>query len=418
MASATDVIIVGAGAAGLGAAKTLIAQGKSVRVLEAQGRIGGRAHTVTAKFGVPFDWGCAWMHAADRNPFFDEAIAQNATLQHHDLNLDRLYFGARRATAVEMAKMFKADFTLASLLEHKTAKGDRLAELLELSAVGAAAGTYSGPMDFAQDMDEISAADLMAAADLDPNFLVREGFGAIVAQWARDVPVELETPVRLLRWDGPGVVAETPRGELIGEAAIVTVSTGVLAFGGLRFAPDLPIAHDEAVHSLPMGLLTKIPLEINGDRLGLKPFEDILIERHGHHDVYFLCFPFDCDLVIGFVGGDFAWELSAAGEPAAVDFAVQSLARTFGSGIAKQIGRSAMTDWGANPYARGAYAAARPGYAAARKTLMEPVGNRIFFAGEALGGSLVQTCAGARLSGEAAALKVSEALKVGSLSQN
>ncbi len=69
---------------------------------------------------------------------FDEAIAQNATLQHHDLNLDRLYFGARRATAVEMAQLFKADFQFASLLEHKTAKGDRLAELLEVSAVGAA----------------------------------------------------------------------------------------------------------------------------------------------------------------------------------------------------------------------------------------------------------------------------------------
>lgn len=411
MASAADVIVIGAGAAGLGAAKALIAQGKSVRLLEAQDRIGGRAHTVTEKFGVPFDWGCAWMHAADRNPFFDEAIAQNAALQHHDLNLDRLYFGARRATAVEMAQLFKADFQFASLLEHKTAKGDRLAELLDVSAVGAAAGTYAGPMDFAQDLDEISAADLMAAADLDPNFLVREGFGTIVKNWARDVPVELETPVKRLRWDGPGVVAETPRGELSAKAAIVTVSTGVLAFGGLRFTPDLPASHDEAVHNLPMGLLTKIPVEIKGDRLGLKPFEDILIERHGHHDVYFLCFPFDCDLLVGFVGGDFAWELSAAGEAAAVDFALQSLTRTFGANVEKQIGKSAMTDWGANPYARGAYAAARPGFAAARRTLMEPVGERIFFAGEALGGSLVQTCAGARLSGEAAALKVGEALK-------
>ena len=280
---------------------------------------------MTATFGVPFDWGCAWMHAADRNPFFDEAIAQNATLQHHDLNLDRLYFGARRATAVEMAQMFKADFQFAAMLEHKTAKGDRLAELLEVTAVGTAASTYAGPMDFAQDMDEISAADLMAAADLDPNFLVREGFGAVVAQWARDIPVELETPVKRLRWDGPAVIAETPRGELAGKAAIVTVSTGVLAFGGLRFAPELPLAQDEAIHNLPIGLLTKIPLEIKGgDRLGLKPFEDILIEHRGHHDVYFLCFPFDCDLIIGFVGGDFAWELSAAGEAAAVDFAVQS----------------------------------------------------------------------------------------------
>lgn len=411
MTSATDVLIVGAGAAGLGAAKALAAQGKSVRVLEAQNRIGGRAYANTDKFGVPFDWGCAWLHAADRNPFFDEAIAQGATLQHHDLNLDRLYFGARRATAIEMAKLFKADFELAAVLEHKTAKGDRLAELIEIGAVGAAAATYAGPMDFAQDTDEISVADLMAAADLDPNFLVREGFGTIVAHWAKDVAVELGTPVRRLRWDGPGVVAETPRGEIKAKAAIVTVSMGVLAYGGLRFTPELPLPQDEAIHNLPMGLLTKIPLEIKGDRFGLKPFEDILIERHGHHDVYFLCFPFDCDLVVGFVGGDFAWELSAAGEAAAVDFAAQSLVRTLGSDIEKRIGRAAMTDWGANPCTRGAYAAARPGFAGARKTLMEPVGERIFFAGEALGGSLVQTCAGARLSGEAAALRVARYLR-------
>jgi monoamine oxidase len=411
MTSSVDVLIVGAGAAGLGAAKALIAQGKTVRVLEAQNRIGGRAYTVTEKFGIPFDWGCAWMHAADRNPFFDEGIAQGVTLQHHDLNLDRLYFGARRATAIEMAKMFKADFNLAALLEHKTARGDKLAELLEASPIDAAAATYAGPMDFAQDTDEISVADLMTAADLDPNFLVRDGFGSVVANWGRSVPVELETPVKRLRWDGPGVVAETPRGEMTARAAIVTVSTGVLAFGGLRFTPELPFAQDEAIHNLPMGLLTKIPLEIKGDRLGLKPFEDILIERHGHHDVYFLCFPFDCDLLVGFVGGDFAWELSAAGEAAAVDFAVQSLVRSFGFNIEKQIGRSAMTDWGANPYTRGAYAAARPGCAPARKTLMEPVGERIFFAGEALGGSLVQTCAGARLSGEAVAAQVGERLK-------
>jgi len=70
-----------------------------------------------------------------------------------------------------------------------------------------------------------------------------------------------------------------------------------------------------------------------------------------------------------------------------------------------------MTDWGSNPFTRGAYAAARPGCAQARKTLMEPVGERIFFAGEALGGSLVQTCAGARLSGEAVAAQVGERLK-------
>ncbi|MEP2118232.1 FAD-dependent oxidoreductase, partial [Bauldia litoralis] len=71
--SAVDVAIVGAGAAGLGAARALRRAGKTVTVFEAMSRIGGRAHTESDTFGMPFDRGCAWLHAADRNPFFPEA---------------------------------------------------------------------------------------------------------------------------------------------------------------------------------------------------------------------------------------------------------------------------------------------------------------------------------------------------------
>jgi monoamine oxidase len=406
-----DVLVVGAGAAGLAAAKALGKSGLTFRVLEAQDRIGGRARTVMEPFGIPFDWGCAWLHAADRNPFFDEAIERALTLKHHDLDLDHIYFEGRKATAVEMAQVFRADYRLSALLDSNKTKTDTLASLIEVTTFGTATATYHGPMDMAQDADEISAADAAGAADLDPNFLVKEGFGALVAAWGADVPVELSTPVRRLRWDGPGIVAETEKGDARARTAIITVSTGVLAFGGLRFVPELPAAHELAVHNLPMGLLTKIPLEIRGTRLGLDSFEDMLIERHGHHDIYFLSFPFESNLLVGFVGGDFAWELSSAGPEAAVDFAVHCLVRTFGSDVEKHVGRSAMTDWGSNRWVRGAYAAARPGCAAARKTLMEPVGERIWFAGEALGGPLMQTCAGARLSGEAAAAAVMAALK-------
>ena len=266
--------------------------------------------------------------------------------------------------------------------------------------------TYAGPMDYAQDTDEVSIADVTGSADLDPNFLVKEGFGAVVAHWGAAIPVELSTPVSTLRWGGSGVVAETSRGDIAARAAVVTVSTGVMAFGALRFAPDLPEACSRAIHDLPMGLLTKIPLQIRGDRHGLQPFEDVLVEHHGNHDIYFHCFPFDSDLIVGFVGGDFAWELAAAGEAAAMDFATKSLVRAFGGAIARQVTASAMTDWHCNRWIRGAYAAARPGCHGARQALLQPVGGRIFFAGEALGGSLMQTCAGARLSGEAAADRV------------
>ena len=120
-------------------------------------------------------------------------------------------------------------------------------------------------------------------------------------------------PVRRIRWDGPGVEVETARGTIRARATIVTVSTGVLAFEDIAFTPDLPDRHLEAIFDLPMGLLTKVPVRIAGTRLGLQPFDDLLIERHARHDLYFLAFPFDLDLMVGFVGGDFAWEMEAAG---------------------------------------------------------------------------------------------------------
>ena len=199
---------------------------------------------------------------------------------------------------------------------------------------------------------------------------------------------------------------ETRHGSVRGRAVIVTVSTGVLAFEDIRFTPSLPEAHLAACFDLPMGLLTKIPVELCGERLGLQPFDDLLIERRAKHDLYFLCFPFDLDLMVGFVGGDFAWELEAAGQEAAVDFVTDRLVDIFGSNLRSRVGRSLMTNWGGERRVRGAYAAARPGKAEARDVLGTPVGERIWFAGEALAGPLSQTAGGARLSGEAVARDV------------
>ncbi|MCB1493149.1 MAG: FAD-dependent oxidoreductase [Rhodobiaceae bacterium] len=404
--SDVDVVIVGAGAAGLAAAKTLLAEGRTVQVLEAMDRIGGRAWTRDTDFGVPFDIGCAWLHAADRNPFFPEAQAGGWTLYHHDMNLDHLYFGNRPAGPEELAEIKAADLELHRLMSEADGSEDTLSELLSQGRALRAAATFSGPMDFAQDADEISVADFMAAADLDPNYFTKEGFGALVARFGADVPVTLSAPVRTIDWSGDGVTIETPRGTVRGKAVIVTVSTGVLAFEDIRFRPALPEAHVEACFDLPMGLLTKIPVEIRGDRMGLKPFDDLLIERYARHDVYFLCFPFDLDLMVGFVGGDFAWEIEAAGTEAAVDFVTDRLADIFGEKIRGSVGRSMMTNWGGERFTRGAYAAASPGKAGARAVLAEPIADRIWFAGEALAGSLVQTAGGARLSGEAVAKQV------------
>lgn len=406
-----DVVVVGAGAAGLSAARVLIAAGRSVTVVEAMDRIGGRAWTTDTDFGLPFDIGCAWLHAADRNPFYPYARQEGWTLFHHEMGLDHLYFRDRRATPAELAAVGAADAELQRLIAGHAGPGDRLSALLAEGEALRAAATFAGPMDFAQDGDEISIADFRTAADLDPNYFTREGFGALIARFGAPVPVTLGAPVRSIDWSGAGVAVETAKGTLRGRTCIVTVSTGVLAFEDIRFRPALPEAHLEAVFDLPMGLLTKIPVEIRGDRLGLAPFDDLLIERRARHDLFFLCFPFDSDLMVGFVGGDFAWEIEAAGEAAAVDFVTDRLVDIFGSDLRGRVGRATMTNWGGERFTRGAYAAARPGRAAARAALAEPVGARIWFAGEALAGGLIQTAGGARLSGEAVASAVDRALR-------
>lgn len=406
-----DVVVVGAGSAGLSAAKCLAAAGLSIKVFEAMDRIGGRAWTSTEPFGVPFDIGCAWLHAADRNPYFPEAETAGWTMFHHDMGIDHLYFRERKASEAEIAEMKAADLQLQALIEAHAGADDRLSSLIRGSASLRAAMTFSGPMDFGMDDDEISVADFRSAAELDPNYFTREGFGALVARFGADVPVELSTPARDIRWDGPGVTVGTDRGSIRARAAIVTASPATLAFEEIRFLPVLPEAHMEAVFDLPMGMLTKIPVEIGGGRFGLEPFADLLIENHARHDIFFLCFPFDMDLMVGFVGGDFAWEMEAAGEAAGVDYVVDQLCGIFGSDCRKHVGRSMMTRWSGERYVRGAYAAARPGKAGARAQLMQPVADRIWFAGEHLAGSLIQTCGGARLSGEAVAQQVIGKLK-------
>lgn len=326
------------------------------------------------------------------------------------MNVDHLYFGKRKATDEEEEATRQADADLCRLMETWNGTDDRVSALMAAGHVARAAATFAGPMDFGKDYDEISIEDFRAAADLDPNYFTREGLGALVAQFGADVPVELSTPVRQVRWDVPGVACVTDRGTIRARAAIVTASPAVLAFEEIAFSPTLPDAYLEAFFDLPMGMLTKLPVEIRGTRLGLAPFDDLLIERPARHDIYFLCFPFDIDLMVGFVGGDFAWELSAAGEAAGVDFVIDRLCGIFGSDLRRHVGRAMMTNWGGERFVRGAYAAARPGKASARRVLAEPVAERIWFAGEHLAGPLIQTCGGARLSGEAVARQVVESL--------
>lgn len=404
-----DVVVIGAGSAGIAAATALRAAGREVVVLEAMDRVGGRAFTDTATFGTPFDVGCAWLHKADDNPYTDYARANGFSLTPHEYDLEKLYLEDRWAEAAELNAVEEQLADAIADAEHDVAASS---VPFPVGPMQETAGDYLGALDMAVDLDELSTHDYANADDLEPNLLCAEGFGSVVKHRASGLPIHLSTPVRAVRYDGPGVTVSTDVGDLRAGAVIVTCSTGVLADGGLRFTPELPVATRQAIADIPMGMLAKIPLQIaGGERFGLQPFQDVLLGRRGRRDLYYLSFPFQSDLMVGFVGGDLGWELSAAGEAAAIDFATEGLVQMFGSDARSKVVKGMLTPWASNPWTRGAYAAAWPGRYSARAALAQPVADCVFFAGEALAEGLIQTCGGAWRSGERAARDVLERVR-------
>jgi len=410
-----DVAIIGAGSAGLNAARRLRELGRSVVVLEARGRIGGRAWTESDTFGIPFDRGCAWLHKADDNPYTPLAREWGFTLFEHNNHLDGLWLGGRRASGAERKRQADEEARLDEVMMKRGKQGkDKSGEawLKRRGPVEDAVATFHGPMSSAVDLDELSTVDyLTIGTDVEPNLLIKEGYGALVARYGREVAVELNTPVRTVRYSGAGVELETAKGTVRAKACIVTSSTGVLAAEKIRFDPVLPEWKRDAIADVPMGLLAKIPLQFRESGLfGLNDFDDLLREQRGKRDIYFLCFPFHLPLMVGFVGGDFAWELSAAGEREAVDYAMQHLRHMLGSDVDKQLVKGSFTQWAGDPWALGAYATATPGNGRSREVLRRTVAERVYFAGEACASRWTQTCGGAAISGRETAEAVHKAL--------
>lgn len=261
-----DVVIIGAGSAGLHAAHRLRQLRKSVVVIEARGRIGGRAYTETETFGFPFDRGCAWLHKADDNPYTPLARQWGYTLHEHDTTLEGLYFRDREASAEIRQLSSRIEAGLDAHIAKVGRKRDVAAStaMKKKTEVEEAVATFHGPMSSAVDLDELSAKDyLTIGTDVPPNLLIKEGYGALVAQFGKEIPVSLHTAARRIRYGGPGVQVDTNHGTLRAKACIITSSTGVLAAEKIRFDPGLPVWKEDAIAALPMGLLAKIPLQFS-----------------------------------------------------------------------------------------------------------------------------------------------------------
>ncbi|MFQ5621889.1 MAG: flavin monoamine oxidase family protein [Paracoccaceae bacterium] len=410
-----DVIVIGAGAAGLAAARALQAAGKSVLVIEAADRVGGRAYTESRTFGAPFDHGCSWLNDGPNNPLLRYARQRGFDVMNHTNAGEAYYVGDRPANAAERRARNRGWGSVEQALTRAGRDG------LDVSAASVIprgdgdtgnAETWIGPMDWGVDFSDLSTADYWNAATAQPSFLVREGLGRVIATLQDDLPVRLNTSVTGIDWSGRGVKIATTRGTLSAKACVVTVSTGVLIAGRIRFTPALPVRKQEAIAWVPMGILVKIGLQFRAGRFGFVPNHWLsyrVPDEPPARACYFLTWPFGFDYSVGFVGGSLGWELSGLGPDAAIDFALGEFVRMAGSGARRQFVKGVMSDWATNPLTLGAYAAAWPGHYSARATLQEPVGDRVFFAGEAMGGSHVALCSGAFKSGELAARDILKA---------
>ena len=427
MTADVDVVIVGAGAAGLGASRALRTQGLRAVVLEASGRIGGRAWTThPPELGaVWFDMGALWLHAAERNPLVPIARAANETLLNSaDMRSARIFVGSRTATQAESADYDAAHHRFEQEADRLLENGDvalsAVARSLTADAWAPTIEAWEGPVICAADADEFSLRDWKTNALSGSNLVPDGGIGAFVARCLGDgIDIRLHTPVTEIAWAGPkgGVRVATPGGTLAARACIVTVSTGVLAAGAIRFDPALPVRAQDAVHGLPMGLAVKVVLRATGsDRLDL-PMHCLLdhqVRKSGDPFMIFQCWPYGRDYVQAWIGGSPAWELARAGERAAADFALAELRRMLGARIDALFAAGArlVTHWDADPFVRGAYSYPTPGHAGDRAALAEPLADgHLAFAGEACHVGLAGTLGGAWLSGEAAAAAVARVLR-------
>lgn len=410
--STVDVAVIGAGAAGLAAAKTLRARRIEHVVLEASHRIGGRAYTEEVAPGVPFDLGAHFMHSGSVNPM--RQIADALGFDYRTAPPQRLaHFGNRWASDAELAER---DAFLARAFAAIDAAGEAgrdvaVADVTERENRWTPLFDYLMSLWNSHDTDRISTLDMVRYGDTMEDWPVRQGYGTLIARWGADVPARLNAAVRKIDWSGRTVRLSTAAGDVEARKAILTVSTGILAAGDIRFDPALPDATQAAIGALPLGNHNRICLIYDRNIFGDHPPKVVRVMPDDEVPMSLDIRPFGYNYIVAVTGGRYADWLERAGVAASVDAATQRVKAVFGSDAAKHIVRHSVTAWGGDPWVRGAYSAAVPGQADQRAALARPIGERLYFAGEATSAHSFSTVHGAYDSGIAAATMVAESLE-------
>lgn len=396
----TEVVVVGAGAAGIAAARRLQEAGRSCLLVEARDRLGGRAWTVTSKHD-PLDLGCGWLHSAEGNPWAAIAEAQGRSLDRSLPPWQRPYAALDIPAAEHCAFRRAAGEYFARLGEAARQEGDvAVSKLLEPG--GRWNGLIRSVLSYISgaDAEQVSACDFNNYEDTEVNWRVIEGLGAAIAAYAAGVQVVLESPVTRIDHAGKRLRIETKKGAITCDKAIVTLPTDVIALNENLFFPALP--HKlEAAAGLPLGLADKLYLTL--ERADEFARDTRLFGRTDTMTGSYTLHAFGRPLIECYYGASLAADLERGGADAFFACARDDLTRHLGADFAKRIRLLAAHGWKADPFARGSYSCALPGQAGCRQKLAAPVDDRIFFAGEACSKHDFSTAHGAYRTGVAAA---------------
>jgi monoamine oxidase len=400
--SDTEVVIIGAGAAGIAAGRRIMDARLHCVVVEARSRLGGRAWTVNHRSACPIDLGCGWLHSADRNPWRELAEMQGRSIDKTPPPWMRLsapigFSLSEQAAFLQAHRKFYQQ--LDSLADKKpdVAAASFLEPLGRWNALINAVSTYVSGAE----LDRVSARDFLRYEDSGVNWRVVEGYGTVIAAHGRSLPVVLSCPVQVIHHGGRRLRVETTHGSITADAAIVTVPSALIAEESIRFRPHLP-QKARAALGLPLGLADKLFLSLSHAEEFHK--ESRLFGRTDRSETGVYHFrPFGRSQIEAYFGGRLASELEASDDAGFVDFAIGELVALLGSNFARRVKPLRLQRWGADPFSRGSYSYALPGKADCRAELAAPVDDRLFFAGEACSRSDYSTAHGAYVSGVAAA---------------
>lgn len=410
-ADTKSILIVGAGMAGLSAARSLADAGWPVRLIEARDRIGGRIYT-NRDWGMPLEFGASWVHGTTDNPLMELARQAQAQLVPTD------YYGWAKLAVDPRLRPLDYDKKSWRTFVHRAryqvdggslgAAVNAAADSDELTDSDRAQLTFYLTTEI-EDEYAASANQLSANTFDEGDYtggdqsVVTSGYDALPKLLAKGLDISLNTPVTAIVRRENSVVVRAGARSFEGPAAIVTVPLGVLKSRAIAFDPPLPDGHAHAVQALGFGVLSKSFFRF--ERRTWKAENAFYLYLSADGGVWSQWFTLPSaagPIVLAFNAGDRGRSMEASSPGDLMTSALPIARQLLGDDISPVEVRTST--WSADPYAGGSYSFHAPGSGLDdRRRLQEPVSDRLYLAGEAVGVKNPSTVAGALVSGRYAA---------------